>query len=300
MEPDAPAPSGAGTPETLADLSPSRASDFKTCPQLFKFRHIDQIPAVPTHPQARGTAIHLALERLFEIPAGERHPERLLELFEVAWDETLRSEEYRELFAEDPEDREEVYQASRKIAEKYFKIEDPRLVEPLAREHFITLMIGTGRRSSDPDRQLEVRGIIDRMDPTPEGGIVITDYKTGKAPPLRYADSSFFALKVYALMVERESGKTPNLIRLLYLGNSVAYNQSVSKRQLAVVEKQLQALWDAIDLAITRNTFPPRTSRLCDWCSYQSICPAWVDQSPPVNPRVASRSAKEPLPTSSG
>ena len=50
----------------LATLSPSRASDFKTCPQLYKFKAIDRIATEPTIHQARGTTVHLALERLFE------------------------------------------------------------------------------------------------------------------------------------------------------------------------------------------------------------------------------------------
>ena len=71
----------------LATLSPSRASDFKTCPQFYKFKAIDRIPTEPTIYQARGTTVHLALERLFEEPRHERTPERLYDLFREAWTE---------------------------------------------------------------------------------------------------------------------------------------------------------------------------------------------------------------------
>ena len=268
----------------LANLSPSRASDFKTCPQLFKFRHIDRIPSVPTPEQARGTAVHLALERLFLLPASERHPERLLELFDVAWEETLEQDEYRELFAGDPESREKVHRRSREVAARYFRIEDPRRLEPLDREVHISLVIEEGSSSEDDDKRLEIRGVIDRLDPAPDGGIVITDYKTGRAPPLRFADSSFFALKVYALMIQENRQRTPDLVRLLYLGNSEVHSLPVSRTQLRGVKKQIQALWQAIDRAISTSTFPTRKSRLCDWCSYQPICPAWVDLSSPADP----------------
>lgn len=279
---DAPDPVEEAGP--LANLSPSRASDFKTCPQLFKFRHIEKLPSVPTPEQARGTAVHLALERLFLLSASERHPERLLELFDVAWEETLAEEEYRELFAEDPEGREEFHRRSREVAARYFQIEDPRRVEPLERELHISLVIDDGDSSEDDDRRLEVRGVIDRLDPAPDGGFVITDYKTGKAPPLRFADSSFFALKVYALMIQEEHQRTPDLVRLLYLGNSEVHSLPVFRTQLRGVKKQLQALWWAIDRAIMTDTFPTRKTRLCDWCSYQPICPAWVDQPSPPGP----------------
>ena len=180
--PDRGAPAPVEGTGPLANLSPSRASDFKTCPQLFKYRHVDKLPSIPTPAQARGTAVHLALERLFLLPAAERHPERLLELFDVAWEETLEEDEYRELFAEDPESREAFHRSSREVAERYFGIEDPRDLEPLERELHISLVIDGGKSRGDDDRQLEIRGVIDRLDPAPGGGLVITDYKTGKAP----------------------------------------------------------------------------------------------------------------------
>lgn len=273
--------------EPVANLSPSRASDFKTCPRLYKFRHLEKIPSVPTPAQARGTAIHLALERLFDFPASDRHPDQLLELLETAWEETLDNEEYQDLFAGDPEGRDKYLRGSRKVAERYFRVEDPREIEPLEREKFITLLIeddsGIGDRGL-----LEIRGIIDRLDPGSDGDLVITDYKTGKAPPLNFADSSFFALKIYALMVQQNAGRTPALIRLVYLGNSVAYSLPVFDRQLRGVRKQILALWSAIDRAIATDVFPTRKSRLCDWCSYQPICPAWADR-PTAEPSTTGR-----------
>src|SRR5690606_13238309 len=56
----------------LETLSPSRAGDFKTCPLLFKFRAVDRLPEPVTPHQARGTAAHLALHRLFDLPGGQR------------------------------------------------------------------------------------------------------------------------------------------------------------------------------------------------------------------------------------
>ena len=269
-------PLSSETTAPLANLSPSRASDFKTCPRLYKFRHIEKVPSIPTPAQARGTAIHLALERLFDVPAPERHPDRLLAILETAWQETLDSEEYRGLFEGDPKSQEKYFRESLKVAERYFRVEDPREIEPLEREKLISLLIDDGPPSGGG--RLEVRGIVDRLDPGPDGEVVITDYKTGKAPPLRFADSGFFALKIYALMIQQTAGAAPTSVRLLYLGNSVAYSLPVSERQLRGVKKQLLALWWAIDRASATDNFPTRRSALCGWCSYQPICPAWSDQ----------------------
>ena len=56
----------------IASLSPSRASDFMTCPLLYRFRVIDRLPERPSRAATRGTLVHAVLETLFDLPADER------------------------------------------------------------------------------------------------------------------------------------------------------------------------------------------------------------------------------------
>src|SRR5215510_11727275 len=67
-------------------LSPSRAADFKTCPLLYRFRTIDRLPEQPSRDQARGTLVHAVLERLFDLPAGERTHTAAADLVTPQWD----------------------------------------------------------------------------------------------------------------------------------------------------------------------------------------------------------------------
>ena len=252
------------SPTLLATLSPSRASDYKTCPQLFKFRAIDKIEAPPTVYQARGTTAHLALQRLFDLPANERDPDRLFDLFREAWME-LRDVEFPDLFTSRDEEREWGV-GSLEVLANYFGIEDPSTFDPADRE--LDML-------EDLDG-ITIRGILDRIDETADG-VVITDYKTGKAPPERYALPAFFALKIYALLIRHRTGTTPTTLRLMYLTGPTVYEIPVNDAQLDAMDRQLRALWAAIDKAIVSGNFPTRTSRLCDWCSYQDICPAFAD-----------------------
>ncbi len=262
------------SPPKLTSLSPSRASDFKTCPQLYKFKSIDKIPTVPTIYQARGTTAHLALERLFQLPARERTPDRLYELFRAAWME-LKPQEYPDLFTSVDDERAWGVESLGLLA-SYFTVEDPTSFEPLELEMDLTVAVN----------DMTIRGILDRMETitetTPEGSprdvLVITDYKTGKAPPQQYANKAFFALKIYALLIRITRGFTPDRLRLLYLNGPTEYTMDITDEQLDAMERQLEALWTAIDRAITTGRWPAKKSRLCDWCDFKAeLCPVWQD-----------------------
>lgn len=260
------APPSPGARTVLETLSPSRASDFKTCPQLFKFRAIDRLPEPTTIYQARGTTAHLALERLYDLPGVEREPDRLFDLFREAWNEVRGEDEYRDLFASEEDEREWGIESMQLLA-NYFAIEDPRAITPDQRELDMT---------EDLDG-IVIRGILDRIDREDDGRLVITDYKTGKAPPERFALPAFFALKIYALLIRRRTGETPKEVRLLFLNGPTMYRLEIDNKHLDGVDSQLRALWNAIERAMSTGRYPPKPGRLCDWCSFQDICPAFAE-----------------------
>ena len=264
-EPASPA-GGTGTADgsrtTLETISPSRAGDFKQCPLLFRFRAIDRLPEPVTPPQARGTTAHLALERLFDLAAAERTPERLFDLFREEWTALRATAEYSGLFDDLGAERQWGIDSLRVVA-NYTGLEDPATVAPIERELMLTEDLG----------EIVVRGILDRMDERPDGELVIIDYKTGKAPPERYAIPAFFALKIYALLVQRQTGRTPAELRLMYLGNSTVYSIEIDRNTLEGIERQLLALTATIRAAVESDNFPPKPSALCRWCAFQELCP---------------------------
>ena len=90
----------------IKNLSPSRASQFKTCPKQFKFANVDKLKEPTNEVQAKGTTVHQALEDLFDLPKEERSIEKLHNLFRDAWTKVRGNDEHHNLFSNVEEERE--------------------------------------------------------------------------------------------------------------------------------------------------------------------------------------------------
>src|SRR6266511_3604273 len=121
-------------------LSPSRAADFMSCPLKYRFRVIDRLPEAPSPVAVRGTVVHAVLERLFDLPAGQRTLERAVEMVEPQWQRLLDAEpELAQLFAEDSSGDELAawLTEAHELLGRYFTLEDPNALEPAERELYV-------------------------------------------------------------------------------------------------------------------------------------------------------------------
>jgi putative RecB family exonuclease len=273
---------GGSVPDSsvLGSLSPSRASDFKTCPLLYRFRSIDRLPQRPTQAATRGTLVHAVLERLFDLPAGERTPEAAAALLAPEWDRLREAEpELTALFADETE-LTAWLESARGLVGGYFTLEDPRRLEPAEREQLVEVVLESG---------LRLRGYVDRLDVAPTGALRVVDYKTGASPREAFEGKALFQLKFYALVLWRTRGVVPRLLRLMYLGDREVLDYVPEEGELLRFERTLQALWSAIDRATAAQDFRPNPSKLCGWCDHQALCPAFGGTPPPfpVRPGVA-------------
>ena len=253
----------------IKNLSPSRASQFKTCPKQFKFANIDKIKEPTTEVQAKGTTVHQALEDLFDLKPEERNTEKLHNLFREAWTKVRGNDEHHNLFSSVEEEREWGLDGL-KLLNNYMSIEDPTSFEPLERERWV--------RGSIED--LNLRGILDRMDRNNKGELVIVDYKSGKAPLAKYKEPRFFALKLYALLIQKELGEMPSELKLIYLKNSTIHTLKVTQDSLDQVKIEVLEIWNNIKKAFESNEFPATKNTLCDWCYYKPICPVFNENAP--------------------
>jgi len=258
-----PAPAGAPLP-VVASLSPSRASDFMTCPLLFRYRSIDRLPQAPSSAATRGTLVHAVLERLFDLPAGERTPDAAAALLAPEWDRLAEAEpEVTGLFADEAELAAWLTSA-RALLDGYFALEDPRRLDPAEREAYVEVLLPGG---------LQLRGIVDRLDQAPSGQLRVVDYKTGRSPGEAFEGKALFQMKFYALVLWRTRGVIPTRLQLMYLGDQQVLAYAPEESDLLATERKLLALWEAIERAVQARDFRPRPSKLCDWCDHHAHCP---------------------------
>jgi putative RecB family exonuclease len=267
-------------------LSPSRASDFMTCPLLFRYRTIDRLPQAPSSAATRGTLVHAVLERLFDLPAAERTPESAAALLAPEWERLRAAEpEVAGLFG-DEQELAGWLSSAHALLESYFSLEDPRRLDPAERESYVEVVLPGG---------LQLRGIVDRLDQAATGQLRVVDYKTGRAPHEAFEGKALFQMKFYALVLWRSRGVIPARLQLMYLGDREVLSYSPDERDLLATERKLLALWEAIERAVQARDFRPQPSKLCDWCDHQALCPAKGGELlpwPEVVPNPAEREAR--------
>ena len=256
----------------LATLSPSRGSDFKSCPLKYRLRVVDRLPEPPSRDATRGTLVHAVLERLYDLPAAERTFERACELLAPAWDRVTTEEpDVAALFGPD-DDLSGWLDSARGLLHNYFALEDPARLEPAERELHVTHEL--------TDAGVLLHGYVDRLDRSPAGRLRVVDYKTGKAPGEGFEAGALFQLKFYALLLWRSQGVIPDALRLIYLGDVVTVDYRPDEDELRRFERTLVALWQAIRRATETGDWRPRRSALCGWCSFQAYCPEFGGTTP--------------------
>lgn len=246
-----------------SSLSPSRLSSFTSCGLQFRFSAIDRLPEPATVAATRGTLVHAALEELFTLPAAERVPDAAPACLDAAVDRLRTDPDWTGLGLDHVGEARLRDEAAALVA-KYFRLEDPSTVHPVGLELKLEVDVGGVR----------LRGIIDRLDLV-DGELVVTDYKTGRAPGDAWARQRMTGVHVYSLMCERWFGRRPVRVQLLHLAEPVKIVAEPSEQSTRGLARRLEAVWQAVETACEREDFRPRPSPRCDWCAFQQWCPSF-------------------------
>jgi len=245
-------------------LSPSAVSSFTDCALAFRYSAIDRLPEPPSAAAVKGTLVHRALERLFsDVPAGRRSEAAAVDMLGVAFDECRAGPDLADLGLDEPGESELLADAEA-LVRAYFRLEDANRVRAIGLELRLEARIGS----------LSVRGIIDRLELDDEGGLVVTDYKTGRAPSIRHEGNRLGGVHFYAYLCQEVLGRRPSRVQLLYLRDPVAIVNVPTDQSIRGLQTKASAVWSAVRRACLTEDFRPKPGPLCNYCAFVDRCPA--------------------------
>lgn len=257
------------TPRPIA-LSPSRANDYQQCPLKYRFRAIDKLPEPKTVAQVKGTLVHAVLEDMHGTAREERTYPAAVKRLKPHWEQMCAED--TELLDLVPEaELQDFLIECRTLVRGYFEMENPQGFDSDEVELYVNTVLPNG---------VPVRGFIDRVDIAPTGEVRVVDYKTGKKPAPRFSGEAKFQMRFYALVYWRLFGVIPHQLRLMYLKVVDSMYLAPSREELEFFERDLGELWGRIERDGRSGSFLPNTSKLCGWCHFQALCPAWEGQAP--------------------
>jgi putative RecB family exonuclease len=240
-------------------LSPSSASTFEQCPRRWKYKYVDRLPDPSGRAALVGGFAHRVLELLCELPAPHRTRDQAKALARSCWPEVEADPDYQALGLDDEGAREFRWAGWLAIT-GLWALEDPATVE----------VLGTERSVQTTLDGVPFLGIVDRVDAFGDE-VVVTDYKSGTLPSVRFQEDKVAQVLLYAAAIETLDGRRPDRARLLYLGQQVI-DIPVTDDSLGPALAGLGATWRSVGDACATDAFESRPGVLCGWCPFVDRC----------------------------
>jgi len=252
--------------------SNSRIETFEQCPRKYKFRYIENIRTDKEGIEAFvGKRVHETLEKLYrDLKVTKLNTlEDLLRFYESAWEKnwhgniTVVREGYTpaHYFAK----------GQRCLSDYYRRYQPFDQGKTLGLEERIEMKLQNGSKT------YHVQGYIDRLTWMPASETYeIHDYKTGDSFPTQEEADQDRQLALYQLGLIQRWPDAKN-IKLVwhYLTADKEIVSQRSPSDLQALERDVVDIIQQIEQEAGLGRWDVRVSRLCEWCEYKSICPAW-------------------------
>lgn len=246
-------------------FSPSKLTTYLTCPRKYKFKYLENLPEGTYGIELfLGTKVHETLEWSF---ATTPTPDlaQALKYFNDKW-------------VNDWKDYIKITKAG-KVKEDYRLMGEECLKNYWGREKAfehggivgLEMMLDA---PLDKDGEYWIWGYADRVVKTGvPGHYEIRDYKTGAWVPSQKDAESEIQLPVYNLgLLNRLSDCTDVTLVYDYVFKNKQVKFNKTPRQLAYLKTKLLKTIKSIE---SETEWKTCVTKLCDWCSYKGICPAF-------------------------
>src|SRR5450631_3814040 len=251
-------------PQRLYSASPSRLLTWLDCPRRYRLQYLDR-PRPPARPprahSSVGVVTHNVLRDFWDLAPAERTPKSVERLVRQSWiDVGFR----------DPEQSAHWRALTTGRVTEYLRGVD-RDRQPLGVERTVSLHTQT----------LALTGRLDRLDDR-DCGLVVVDYKTGRARLTDDDARTSLPLALYAVAVAAMFGRPCERVELHHLATGEVqvheHTPATLQRKLAEAESialdLLKADTDYAEAAVDSPLFEPQVSPICTWCDFRAHCPA--------------------------
>ncbi len=239
-------------------ISYSAFDTFNRCPLQYKLSYIDRVKT-PEKPELYfGGLIHEVVQYALKKDPILPKEEELIDKLKAGW--------RKDVFVSDGEAMQ-YFDFGVDMLRKFYADWQPGLRNIVATEKRFQIPLN--------DKHI-LSGVIDRVDKLPFGAFEIIDYKTSKTLPAQIDVDKDKQLGVYNLAIEGLWPEAKDVRLTLYF---LKHNSKITTtRRPDEIEEIKQAIISTADKIEKETDFAPHLNPLCDWCSYQNICPLWKEK----------------------
>jgi RecB family exonuclease len=234
-----------------AEYSPSKLETYESCPRLYWFSQVLEIPGEEKPFFELGKTVHSVLQTIAERlranqPVDETTALKILDgLWKASAYDTKAAEKKAREEAED-------------MVRKFLARQSTRPGKIIELETGIELDL-EGRR---------LRGRVDRIDETKDG-LEVIDYKTSKERTKTEDLKQDFQLALYKLGVEKRTGRKVKRVGLWYLRHDDPRMIELTAEEAEAVRRRALEVVKAIEA----GKFEPAPDyQTCKYCDYKGLC----------------------------
>ncbi len=261
--------------ELPSRFSYSQLAGFSKCPYQYKLSYIMRVPIFGKAVFSYGKTMHATLEEFFKLVVGKQQSKQT-DLFTknskktgkqkignlVSFDELMGLFEsvWLDEWYEDKEQKEKYYTQAKKTLKIFYSQIKDQVNQTEDTEKPFNLKIDN----------YTLRGVIDRIDRTEKGELVIVDYKTGKPKEQgKLGPEDKMQLLIYQIAAEEVLQEKVDKLIYYYLDNNSSVEFIGQEKDKEKVKNNISNLIKKInqsDFVATPNHF------ICKFCDFSKIC----------------------------